>query len=105
MDNSKIYEKVKIGLGLSIIDPFLEKTIAQIIDGGISFFTRPYKVAGEMKYAGILPELLETETGTQLLTIYTNDMWRGSGKFEFSPATDIFFDSLMTATRRMENAE
>lgn len=91
MDNSKIYEKVKIGLGLSIIDNFSETVIKQIVDGGLHFF---------IEVKGILPKLMETETGIQLLTIYTNDVWRSGGKFEFSPATDIFFDTLMTMTRR-----
>ena len=96
MDSLKIYEKVKTGLGLSIVDPFLESTVNQIIDGGLYLFTA---------VKGIDPNLMESETGIQLLTIYTNDMWRGSGKFEFSPAADILFDNLMTISRRRDDAE
>ena len=96
MDNTKIYEKVKIGLGLSIIDATLDKTIEQIIDGGLHLF---------ITNKCITRELMESESGIQLLTIYTSDMWRGSGKFEFSPATDILFDNLMTLTRRNDNAD
>lgn len=94
IDAKKIYDGVQIGLGLCVIDSAVISQLKFHTDSAIYFFS-------EVK--GIKSEVLESPSGITLITIYVNDVWRGTGKFEFSPATDILFDALMTHSRGLED--
>lgn len=91
MTNIEIIKKVKIGLGIFYTsDKNIDAQVEQHINNGIHFFT---------KVKGIDITLMDSESGIMLLTIFVNDVWRENGKFEFSPATEMIFNSLMDATR------
>lgn len=90
-----IYDGVKNGLGICVTDASIISKIKLHTDSAIHFFS-------EVK--GIKNSVLESPSGITLITIYVNDVWRGTGEFKFSPATDILFDALMTYNRRLDNA-
>lgn len=95
MDRTLIYEGVRLGLGIFSVESEINKQIEFHTNLAIHFF-------GMVK--GLKDEVLESASGISLITIFVNDVWRGTGEFNFSPATDILFDSLMTFNRSLENA-
>ena len=95
INTTLIYDGVKTGLGICVADSAIITQLEFHTNSAIHFF-------GDIK--GIKDEVLESPSGITLITIYVNDIWRGTGEFNFSPATDILFDSLMTYSRRLEDA-
>ena len=95
MNKTLIYDGVRLGLGICSVESEITKQIEFHTNSAIHFF-------GIVK--GLKDEVLESESGISLIAIFVNDIWRGTGEFNFSPATDILFDSLMTFNRSLEDA-
>jgi len=85
MDFDEVVKKIRLTLGVFVLnDDNLDNQLEQYI-----------KIALEV-YNDFKQELLYSEQGILLITLFVNDMWKSGGVSKMSPATDMFYDRMVT---------